>query len=171
MNFILPLYLLGSYVLIIFILYQDINEDIQDHNEPIQQVAQDALALIKAKGKKMTEDNKRDLEDAVEQLKSRYDVINRNSTDRTNKITFGFQDLDKIEEGCGEFETWLRSAEQEIIAILRNISSDYDTLTRQTEEHQNFTDDVVTHSADLKYMNKATQKFLSTAKVSYQNRP
>ena len=82
--------------------HQDINEDIQTKSESIQQVAQDALALIKAKGNKMTPDNRRDLEDAVEQLKSRYEVINRNSTDRTNKITFGLQDLDKIEEGCGK---------------------------------------------------------------------
>ena len=67
----------------------------------------------------------------------------------------------------GEFETWLRSAEQELAAILRNISSDYDTLSRETVEHQNFTDDVVTHSADLKYMNKASQKFLSSAKVMF----
>ena len=78
------------------------------------------------------------------------------------------EDLEKIDSNCDEFGTWLRNAEEELEAILRNIGNDMQTLSKQVNRHQDFQDDVVMHSADLSLLNTSSQKFLDSANV-YRN--
>lgn len=145
---------------------QGLNTDVQDHSEPVQKVIQDANTLLKAQSSKLTEDNRRVLQENSDELRTCYDRLNKHSTDRSNKLTFALEDLAKIEEDFGEFGDWLRMAEQELDSIVRNIATDGDHLEQQVGDHKKFTDNVVTHSADLKYTDKAAQQFLNFSKVN-----
>ena len=126
---------------------------------------QSANQLLAGKGQKLGSEEQRLLRENVNELRTRNERLRNHSTDRTHKINFAVEDLSKIENNCDEFETWLRSAEQDLDAIIRNIASDMETLSKQVEHHQDFQDDVVMHSADLSLMNTSSQKFLDSARV------
>ena len=144
---------------------QTFNNDVQDHAEPVQRVIQDANTLFKVKSSKLSSEDQRVLRENSVELQSRYDHLNKHSTDRLNKLSFALSDLEKMEEDFAEFSDWLQSAEQELGALKRNIAVEAAQLEQQVKAHKTFSDDVMTHSADLKYMNKASQQFLNLGKV------
>ncbi|XP_041483740.1 microtubule-actin cross-linking factor 1-like isoform X4 [Lytechinus variegatus] len=142
-----------------------LNTDVQDHSEPVQRAIEDANTLLKAKSAKLTQDDQRVLQENSDELRTRYDQLNKHSSECSIKVPLAENDLAKIEEDFTEFGDWLRSAEQELDAIVRNIATDGDHLQQQVGEHKKFTDNVVTHSADLKYTDKGAQQFLNFSKT------
>ncbi|XP_033113685.1 microtubule-actin cross-linking factor 1-like [Anneissia japonica] len=137
-------------------------KDIEEHNEPVQHVIQEAQHLLKSEDE-LEETQKQQLRSSIDQIRSRYDVIAKQANERQTRLTFGLDDLQKLEEDIKEFSEWVGDAEGQSDAAKKGISNELDTLTTQSEQHVPFADDVVTHSAHLKYMNKATQRFLSNA--------
>ena len=141
------------------------NEDITDHQDPIQQVIQNANQLLAGRGQKIGSEEQRQLRESVNDLRSRNERLRNHSTDRTHKVNFAMEDVERIERGFEDFDTWLRNAEHELEDIKKNVATDIKTLGTQVEHHQDFQDDVVMHSADLSLMNTSTQKFLDSTRV------
>lgn len=131
----------------------------------MQLVIQNAQQLINLGSHRLSNEDLNSLRENSQHLRSRYDLLSRHSAERLSRLEFCQQDLTKEEGDLKDFEDWLRPAEEEMDRILRNVGTDVKTLSAQARDHQNFKNDVVTHSADLKYLNKSVTQYLEAAQV------
>ena len=75
-------------------------------------------------------------------------------------------ELSKFDREYGSFEGWLRAAERTLDSYLMDIARDRDGLQKQVSKLQPFNEDVVSHSADLRFINMSGKRFLEESKVS-----
>ena len=80
-------------------------------------------------------------------------------------MTSGNNELQKFDREFSSFETWLRSAERTLDAYLMDVARDREALRKQVSKIQPFNEEVVSHSADLRFMNISGQKFLDENQV------
>lgn len=146
---------------------QTIHEDIQAHQNPVLQTLQDAQQLIRQHSLTLPSDEQTKLTEKLSELRNRFDAINTESNARTIKIKFAAEDLPKLEEELGDFQTWLEGAEKSMDDLLRTRSSEALALRKQYNAVRNFTEDVISHAADLKFVVKGGQKYLDSAKVRF----
>ena len=92
--------------------------------------------------------------------------MNTSSETRNHHVTSGYNELQKFDREFSSFETWLRSAERTLDAYLMDVARDRDALRKQVAKLQPFNEEVVSHSADLRFMNISGQKFLDENQVS-----
>lgn len=112
-----------------------------------------------------SEDQNR-ITEKLSELRNRFDTVNIESQSRTNKLKFAAEDLPKLEEEVDDFHEWLERAEKSLDDIMRTRSSEAVAVRKQYNAMRNFTEDVIGHAADLKFVVKGGQKYLDSAKVN-----
>lgn len=147
---------------------QVLHEDILIHQGPFLETVQEGNQLLKQKGDRLTEDECAALKTPMDDLKVRYENANVQSTTRSDKLRLALDDLKKLEPEMNEMEDWLRDAEQALEKSNRKIELGDEALQRQYEEQKALADDVVTHRADVKFINMTGQAFVDNAKVGFQ---
>ncbi|PIK37945.1 putative nesprin-1 [Apostichopus japonicus] len=115
-----------------------------------------------------SEDQNR-ITEKLSELRNRFDTVNIESQSRTNKLKFAAEDLPKLEEEVDDFQEWLERAEKSLDDIMRTRSSEAVAVRKQYNAMRNFTEDVIGHAADLKFVVKGGQKYLDSAKVYRQD--
>ena len=142
-----------------------LHENIQQHQQPILEAAQDVESLIKQFPKRIDEPTQNNLRSFANDLKSRYNVVNYQSTNRTTKLTSQVDELQGSTDDEGDFGQWLIQAEKTQADVLKNVGRDLNTLKQQNSQQKSFNEDVVNHVAELRFINITGQKFLDAAKV------
>lgn len=74
-------------------------------------------------------------------------------------------EVQKFDREFSSFDTWLCSAERTLEAYLMDVARDRDGLRKQVNKIQPFNEEVVAHSADLRFINMSGQKFLGENQV------
>ena len=74
-------------------------------------------------------------------------------------------EIQKFAEDDQEFGTWLNAAERSQDKQKKNVGRDLATLKQQLKEQREFSEDVMGHGADLRFINVTGQKFLDASKV------
>ena len=67
-------------------LLQALNKDIQEHQQPILEVVQDVESFLKQYGNRVDQSNQSRLRNLQTELKTRYGVVNYQSTNRQTKV-------------------------------------------------------------------------------------
>ena len=145
---------------------QVLNDEIRDHQQPILETVQDVESLLKQYSSKIDQASQSQLRNLQGEIRSRYGVINYQSQNRETKLETAVDELQKFSEDQGEFGTWIREAEKQQDRLNRSVGRDLETLKDQLKEQQAFNEDVMSHGADLRFMNVTGQKFLDAARVS-----
>lgn len=114
----------------------------------------------------MPSDDQNRITEKLSELRNRFDAVSTESQSRTNKLRFASEDLPKLEEEINDFQEWLERAEQALDDISRTRSSEALAVRKQYNAMRNFTEDVIAHAADLKFVVKGGQKYLDSSKVN-----
>ncbi|XP_071483778.1 microtubule-actin cross-linking factor 1, isoforms 6/7-like [Diadema antillarum] len=142
-----------------------LHEDIVAHQGPVLETVQEGNQLLKQKGDRLSDDERTTLKTSMDDLKSRYENANVQSTTRSDKLRLALDDLHRLEPEMADMEEWLRDAEQRLEKSSRRIETDTGALEKQYEEQKVLADDVVTHRADVKFINMTGQAFIDNAKL------
>ena len=137
---------------------QVLNDEIRDHQQPILETVQDVESLLKQYSSKIDQASQSQLRNLQGEIRSRYGVINYQSQNRETKLETAVDELQKFSEDQGEFGTWIREAEKQQDRLNRSVGRDLETLKDQLKEQQAFNEDVMSHGADLRFMNVTGQK-------------
>ena len=145
--------------------FQVLHDSIQRHQQPILEAAQDVESLIKQFPKRIDQPTQNNLRSLANDLKSRYNVVNYQSTNRTTKLASQADELQKFSEDVTDFEQWLNKAEKTQADVQKNIGHDINALKRQNSDQKKHNEDIINHVAELRFVNVTGQKFLDAAKV------
>ena len=143
-----------------------LREDIVAHDQPISKNVNDIAILLREFGGKLKPEDESFLRSGLDELKPRYDEVNKQSITRQNKLDSSLDDLEKYREEFEEFEEWLKEAERSNETIQRAPGRDLQALKKQVEEEKRIMEEVSDHKGDLKFIQRSGHKFLDNARVS-----
>ena len=135
------------------------------HQNPVLQSIQECQSLLRQHTQNLRPEDLTKLTELQSELRSRYDNLATDSINRNNKLRFAVEDLPKHEEEVADIETWLQTAEQNLETSLASKSKAPEVLKKELGQQRAFTEDVIAHAADLKFVVKGGQKVLDSAKV------
>lgn len=124
---------------------------------------QSAQVLLEKQGHYLSPEEKEKLQANMQELKAHYETVLAESEKKV-KLTHSLQEeLEKFDADCSEFEHWLQQSEQELENLeagADNLSGLTDKLTRQ----KSFSEDVISHKGDLRYITISGNRVLEAAK-------
>ncbi|XP_066862027.1 dystonin isoform X33 [Kogia breviceps] len=124
---------------------------------------QAAQALLERQGHHLCPEEKEKLQRNVKELKARYESALAESEKRM-RLTHSLQEeLEKFDADYGEFEQWLQRSEQEL-ENLEAGADDLGGLRAKLKRQKSFSEDVISHKGDLRYITISGNRVLEAAK-------
>ncbi|XP_060018497.1 dystonin isoform X1 [Lagenorhynchus albirostris] len=124
---------------------------------------QAAQALLEKQGRHLCPEEKEKLQRNVKELKAHYESALAESEKRM-RLTHSLQEeLEKFDADYGEFEQWLQQSEQEL-ENLEAGADDLGGLTAKLKRQKSFSEDVISHKGDLRYITISGNRVLEAAK-------
>ncbi|XP_026982675.1 dystonin isoform X14 [Sagmatias obliquidens] len=124
---------------------------------------QAAQALLEKQGHHLCPEEKEKLQRNVKELKAHYESTLAESEKRM-RLTHSLQEeLEKFDADYGEFEQWLQQSEQEL-ENLEAGADDLSGLTAKLKRQKSFSEDVISHKGDLRYITISGNRVLEAAK-------
>lgn len=124
---------------------------------------QSAQVLLEKQGHHLSPEEKEKLQANVQELKAHYETVLA-ECEKKVKLTHSLQEeLEKFDADCGEFEHWLQQSEQE----LENLEAGADDLSGLTDKlarQKSFSEDVISHKGDLRYITISGNRVMEAAK-------
>ncbi|XP_039595061.1 dystonin isoform X12 [Polypterus senegalus] len=125
---------------------------------------QSAQALLEKQGHMLSPGEKEKLQSNIQELRDRYETTLTEAELKMKLIQTVQDELQKFRTDCGEFENWLQQSETEI-AELKSGVSDQDHLNSKLQRQKSFSDDVISHKGDLRFITISGQRVLDAAKM------
>lgn len=124
---------------------------------------QAAHALLEKQGHHLSPEDKEKLQKNMKELKALYEAALAES-EKKMKLTHSLQEeLEKFDADYGEFERWLQQAEQEL-ENLQAGADDVPGLMAKLKRQKSFSEDVISHKGDLRYITISGNRVLEAAK-------
>nr|XP_016852508.1 PREDICTED: dystonin isoform X5 [Anolis carolinensis] len=124
---------------------------------------QSAQALLEKQGHHLLPEEKEKIQRNMKELKVQYDTILAESEQKL-KLTRSLQEeLEKFDVDYGEFESWLQQAEQEL-ENLETGASEFNGIVAKLKRQKSFSEDVISHKGDLRYITISGQRVLDAVK-------
>uniref|UniRef100_A0A8B9E5S0 Dystonin n=1 Tax=Anser cygnoides TaxID=8845 RepID=A0A8B9E5S0_ANSCY len=150
----------------------DIQQDIESqaqHEKIISQqqaviiATQSAQALLEKQGHYLSPEEKEKMQRNMKELKAQYETALAES-ERKMKMTHSLrEELEKFDTDYSEFETWLQQAEQELDNLEAG-ASDFSGIMVKLKRQKSFSEDVISHKGDLRYITISGQRVLDAAR-------
>ncbi|XP_024839778.1 dystonin isoform X19 [Bos taurus] len=124
---------------------------------------QAAQALLETQGHHLCPEEKEKLQRNVTELKTHFESALAASETAVRRTRSLQEELQKFDTDCGEFEQWLQQAEQD----LQNLEAGADDLrglTAKLKRQKSFSEDVISHKGDLRYITISGNRVLEAAK-------
>uniref|UniRef100_A0A8B9TEA2 Dystonin n=1 Tax=Anas platyrhynchos TaxID=8839 RepID=A0A8B9TEA2_ANAPL len=147
---------------------QDIESQAQHEKIISQQQAviiatQSAQALLEKQGHYLSPEEKEKMQRNMKELKAQYETALAES-ERKMKMTHSLrEELEKFDTDYSEFETWLQQAEQELDNLEAG-ASDFSGIMVKLKRQKSFSEDVISHKGDLRYITISGQRVLDAAR-------
>ncbi|KAL8172745.1 UNVERIFIED_CONTAM: hypothetical protein K2H54_016108, partial [Gekko kuhli] len=140
------------------------HEKIISQQQAVLVATQSAQALLEKQGHHLAPEEKDKIQRNMKELKMQYDTALAES-ERKLKLTRSLQEeLEKFEADYNEFESWLQQAEQEL-ENLETGASDFGGIVAKLKRQKSFSEDVISHKGDLRYITISGQRVLDAAKL------
>ncbi|NWX39069.1 DYST protein, partial [Steatornis caripensis] len=124
---------------------------------------QSAQALLEKQGHYLSPEEKDKMQRNMKELKAQYETALAES-ERKMKLTHSLrEELEKFDADYSEFETWLQQAEQELDNLEAG-ASDFSGIMVKLKRQKSFSEDVISHKGDLRYITIAGQRVLDAAR-------
>ncbi|XP_068039797.1 dystonin isoform X9 [Anomalospiza imberbis] len=139
------------------------HEKIISQQQAIIVATQSAQALLEKQGHYLTPEEKDKMQRNMKELKAQYETALAES-ERKMKLTHSLrEELEKFEADYSEFETWLQQAEQELDNLEAG-ASDFSGIMVKLKRQKSFSEDVISHKGDLRYITISGQRVLDAAR-------
>ncbi|NWT19953.1 DYST protein, partial [Vireo altiloquus] len=139
------------------------HEKIISQQQAIIVATQSAQALLEKQGHYLTPEEKDKMQRNMKELKAQYETALAES-ERKMKLTHSLrEELEKFDADYGEFETWLQQAEQELDNLEAG-ASDFSGIMVKLKRQKSFSEDVISHKGDLRYITISGQRVLDAAR-------
>ncbi|XP_060708162.1 dystonin isoform X12 [Hemiscyllium ocellatum] len=120
--------------------------------------------FLKKQGSSISAEEREKLEKDLNELKVQYETTLAQSETRLKLIQTVQDELQKFSSDYSEFENWLHQSEQQL-EDLQTGATEVDTLVGKLQRQKSFSDDVISHKGDLRYITISGQRVLDAAKT------
>ncbi|XP_010134365.1 PREDICTED: dystonin-like, partial [Buceros rhinoceros silvestris] len=139
------------------------HEKIISQQQAVIVATQSAQALLEKQGHYLSPEEKDKMQRNMKELKAQYETALAES-ERKMKLTRSLrEELEKFDADYSEFETWLQQAEQEL-GNLEAGASDFSGIMVKLKRQKSFSEDVISHKGDLRYITISGQRVLDAAR-------
>ncbi|XP_067421599.1 dystonin isoform X9 [Emydura macquarii macquarii] len=139
------------------------HEKIISQQQAVIIATQSAQALLEKQGHYLSPEEKEKMQRNMKELKVQYETALIES-ERKMKLTHSLQEeLEKFDTDYREFENWLQQSEQEL-ENLEAGASDFSGVMTKLKRQKSFSEDVISHKGDLRYITISGQRVLDAAK-------
>ncbi|KAM9562486.1 dystonin-like isoform 6-T6 [Guaruba guarouba] len=139
------------------------HEKIISQQQAIIIATQSAQALLEKQGHYLSPEEKDKMQRNMKELKAQYETALAES-ERKMKLTRSLrEELEKFDADYSEFETWLQQAEQELDNLEAG-ASDFSGIMVKLKRQKSFSEDVISHKGDLRYITISGQRVLDAAR-------
>nr|XP_056712073.1 dystonin [Euleptes europaea] len=139
------------------------HEKIISQQQAVIIATQSAQTLLEKQGHHLSVEEKEKIQRNMKELKMQYDTALAESEHKL-KLTHSLQEeLEKFDADYSEFESWLHQAEQEL-ENLEMGASDLGGVIAKLKRQKSFSEDVISHKGDLRYITISGQRVLDAAK-------
>ncbi|XP_043537219.1 dystonin isoform X4 [Chiloscyllium plagiosum] len=119
--------------------------------------------FLKKQGSSISAEEREKLEEDLNKLKVQYETTLAQSETRLKLIQTVQDELQKFSSDYNEFENWLHQSEQQL-EDLQTGATEVETLVGKLQRQKSFSDDVISHKGDLRYITISGQRVLDAAK-------
>jgi len=139
------------------------HEKIVSQHQAVLMATQAAQALLDKQGHYLSPEEQEKLQRNVKELKAHYETTLAES-EKKMKLTRSLQEeLEKFDADYSEFEHWLQQSEQEL-ENLEAGADDLGGLMAKLKRQKSFSEDVISHKGDLRYITISGNRVLEAAK-------
>ncbi|XP_075354225.1 dystonin isoform X13 [Mycteria americana] len=139
------------------------HEKIISQQQAVIIATQSAQALLEKQGHYLSPEEKDKMQRNMKELKAQYETALAES-ERKMKLTHSLrEELEKFDADYSEFETWLQQAEQELDNLEAG-ASDLSGIMVKLKRQKSFSEDVISHKGDLRYITISGQRVLDAAR-------
>lgn len=125
---------------------------------------QSAQALLDKQAQVLSPAEKDKLQRDIKELKGRYESSLTQAEQQMKHVQTVQEELQKFKGDCEEFETWLQQAHGQV-EELETPAPSLDTLSNNLQRQKSFSEDVISHKGDLRFITISGQKVLDAAKA------
>nr|DBA26389.1 TPA: hypothetical protein GDO54_010659 [Pyxicephalus adspersus] len=139
------------------------HEKLVSQHQAVIIATQSAQALLEKQGRHLTPEEKVKLQGDIEALKAQYESALSDSEKKMKAIQTVQEELEKFTKDYNEFENWLQDSKHELQHLeigAENFAGVLDKLQKQKV----FSEDVISHKGDLRYITISGQRVLDAAK-------
>ncbi|XP_050806452.1 dystonin isoform X5 [Gopherus flavomarginatus] len=139
------------------------HEKIISQQQAVIIATQSAQALLEKQGHYLSPEEKEKMQRNMKELKVQYETALA-ELEWKMKLTHSLQEeLEKFDTDYSEFESWLQQSEQEL-ENLEAGAADFTGIMTKLKRQKSFSEDVISHKGDLRYITIAGQRVLDAAK-------
>ncbi|NXF65183.1 DYST protein, partial [Ciccaba nigrolineata] len=139
------------------------HEKIISQQQAVIIATQSAQALLEKQGHYLSPEEKDKMQRNMKELKAQYECVLAES-ERKMKLTHSLrEELEKFDADYSEFETWLQQAEQELDNLEAGTSA-FTGIMVKLKRQKSFSEDVISHKGDLRYITISGQRVLDAAR-------
>ncbi|KAM8953054.1 dystonin [Pelodytes ibericus] len=139
------------------------HEKIVSQHKAVIIATQSAQALLEKQGRHLAPEEKEKLQRDIEELKAQYETTLHDSERKMKVIQTVQEELEKFTTDYNEFENWLQESKGEL-AHLESGAADFSGIMVKLKRHKSFSEDVISHKGDLRYITISGQRVLDAAK-------
>ncbi|XP_031661067.1 dystonin isoform X6 [Oncorhynchus kisutch] len=140
------------------------HQEILSQQQELIMATQSAQALLDHQAHALSPTDKDKLQRDIQELKGRYDSSLTQAEQQMKQMVQVQEELKKFQGDCEEFEGWLQQAEGEVEELGAPTGALND-LTEKLRRQKSFSDDVISHKGDLRFITISGQKVLDVAKA------
>ncbi|XP_044146781.1 dystonin isoform X12 [Bufo gargarizans] len=139
------------------------HEKIVAQHQAVIITTQSAQALLEKQGRHLTPEEKEKLQKNIEALKAQFESALSDSERKMKAIQTVQEELEKFTADYSEFENWLQDSKHEL-ENLESGAEDFASLVTKLQRQKSFSEDVISHKGDLRYITISGQRVLDAAK-------
>uniref|UniRef100_A0A673M9J7 Dystonin n=1 Tax=Sinocyclocheilus rhinocerous TaxID=307959 RepID=A0A673M9J7_9TELE len=140
------------------------HQEILSQQQDLIIATQSAQALLDKQAQVLSPAEKDKLQRDIKELKGRYEASLTQAEQQMKQVQTVQEELQKFKGDCEEFETWLQQAKGEM-KELGAPAAGLDTLSNNLQRQKSFSEDVMSHKGDLRFITISGQKVLDAAKA------
>uniref|UniRef100_A0A3B4W9K1 Dystonin n=1 Tax=Seriola lalandi dorsalis TaxID=1841481 RepID=A0A3B4W9K1_SERLL len=140
------------------------HQEILSQQQDLIMATQSAQALLDKQANVLSPEEKEKLQKNIQELKGRYEASLTQAEQQMKQVQCVQEELKKFQDDCEEFEGWLDQAEGEIEELGAPTGS-LNILSDKLQRQKSFSEDVISHKGDLRFITISGQKVLDVAKA------
>ncbi|EMP28438.1 Microtubule-actin cross-linking factor 1, isoforms 1/2/3/5 [Chelonia mydas] len=146
------------------------HQELLSQQQDVILATQTAQAFLDKQGHNLAPEERQRLQGRLAELKEQYAANLSQSEKQLKQVQVLRDELQKFMRDHGEFEAWLEQAEQEL-ERMHKADSDPESLRPMLLRQGSFSEDVISHKGDLRFVTMSGQKVLDAESAAKEEGP